>query len=67
MRRSRIIASAATFVVSALPLSELHAACTYTPVTGGEIRTCDNGTCRSTSRWSSDNRLIEVMEVVCDG
>jgi hypothetical protein len=66
MRRSPIIAAALTSVLSVLPLSELYAACTYTPVVGGEIRTCDNGRCRSTSRWSSDNRLIEVIEVECD-
>lgn len=67
MRRSRIIAAAATFVLSALPVSELYAACTYSPVVGGELRICDNGTCRSMSRWSTDNQLIEVIEVTCRG
>lgn len=66
MRRARIMAAAATFTVSALPLSELYAVCEYTATAGGsEIRYCDNGTCWSRSYWSSDNRLIAVIEIGC--
>jgi hypothetical protein len=58
MRRSRIIAAAATFVLSALPLSELYAACTSYYTVFGEWRRCDNGTCWSESLWI-DNQLVE--------
>lgn len=59
MCRSRVIAAAATFVLTTMPMSELYAACTYTPALGGEWRRCDNGTCWSESLWTADNQLVE--------
>ena len=65
MRRKRLIAAVLTFMLSAMPLSELYAACTYTPTAGGgEIRHCSNGTCSSTSLWK-DNQLVSVLDVTC--
>jgi hypothetical protein len=49
MHRGRLIAAAATLLLSALSLSELYAACSYTPTMGGDWMYCDNGTCWSRS------------------
>lgn len=59
MRKTRLMAAAATFLLTALPLSELYAACTYSPTLGGEWRFCNNGTCWSKSLWTSDNQIVE--------
>jgi hypothetical protein len=67
MRRSRLVGAAMAAVLSALPLSELYAACSsYTMLGGFELRTCSNGTCWSQSVWS-DNKLVEVIDTKCDG
>ena len=65
MRTRRFILTASIFLVSAMPISELYAACTYTAVSGGgEIRECDNGTCWSRSLWQG-NTLIAVLGSGC--
>jgi len=66
MRRERLIVAAATVLVSAVPVAELYAACTYIPSVGSERRICSNGTCTSESIWQ-DNRLVEVLYVRCEG
>lgn len=66
MRNRRLILAGITFLVSTVPISDLYAACTYTPIMGGEIRFCDNGTCTSKSVWQ-DNRLVYVEFVECRG
>ena len=52
-------------VVSALPVTELWAACTITPTTGGEWRFCDNGTCWSRSFWINNKIVYELVESGC--
>jgi hypothetical protein len=64
MRSSLLISIGMTTVLAAMPLSELYAACTYTPTLGGERRYCSNGTCESESIWR-DNQLVEVLYVRC--
>jgi len=65
MRRKRLVTAAVTALISAMPLSELYAACTYTPTLGGgEIRYCTNGTCSSSSHWV-DNKLVAVLYTRC--
>lgn len=66
MRNKHLTAGGIALVLSALPLSEAYAACTYTPITGGERRFCSNGTCESESIWQ-DNRLVSVVYVTCTG
>jgi hypothetical protein len=65
--RNRRLVLAGVSLLSALPISRLYAECTYTPTMGGgEIRECDNGTCKSRSTWQ-DNRLVSVDWVECKG
>lgn len=59
MRTGRLIAAAATLLLSVLPLSELYAACSYTPTMGGDWMYCDNGRCWSRSLWTNDGQLVE--------
>lgn len=66
MRKTHFVVAGFTSVLALMPITELYAACTYTPVVGGEIRYCSNGTCESESRWQ-DNRLVEVFYVRCGG
>lgn len=65
MRNSRLIVAGLASFLAAMPLSELYAACTYTPTVGGERRVCSNGTCTSESIWQ-DNRLVSVVYVQCN-
>lgn len=64
MRTTRFVAAGIASLLSAMPLSELYAACTYTPTVGGERRVCSNGTCESESIWQN-NRLVSVVYVQC--
>lgn len=67
MRNRRLILAGLTSLLSVMPISKLYTECTYTPTFGGgEIRECDNGTCRSRSTWQ-DNRLVSVDWVECRG
>jgi hypothetical protein len=59
MHRARLVVAAAAVVVSVLPLSELYAACSYTPTVGGQWMYCENGECWSRSLWTSDGKLVE--------
>jgi hypothetical protein len=66
MHSRRLIAAGITSLLSAMPLSELYAACTSVPSVGSERRICSNGTCKSESIWQ-DNRLVSVVYVECTG
>ena len=59
MHRSRLAAAAAAVVLSVLPVTELYAACTYTPTVGGQWMECSNGECWSRSLWTNDGKLVE--------
>jgi hypothetical protein len=66
MNKLRLAASSAAIALSALPLSELYAECTYTPTTGGYWAYCDNGRCWSYSFFYNNNKIApETVQSGC--
>jgi hypothetical protein len=65
MRNIQKLAVVATVISSQALATDLFAACTVTPTTGGEWRYCENGSCWSRSFWANNRIFPESVESGC--